>query len=144
MAEISSGVCRKKAMERESQYIESGKAAKQIPETPTTYKLLEFIPVLDLDNRLSVTADDLERPADNHVHQDASRSISDLIPQNHPSSTRLDQANAPVLDILLDIRVDKVPTDQSLGVENGVLGVRGSLVLGGVSNQSFVGSKSDP
>ena len=60
------------------------------------------------------------------------------------TTLQLNRANSPVLDILLDIRVDKVPTDQSLGVENGVLGVRGSLVLGGVSDQSFVGGESDP
>lgn len=49
----------------------------------------------------------------------------------------------PELDILLDDLIGKLSSDESLGVENGVDGVSGGLVLGGVTNKSFSLSKSN-
>jgi hypothetical protein len=49
-----------------------------------------------------------------------------------------------VLDILLNIAIAEFPTDQSLGVENGVLGVLRSLVLGGISDKTLLLGESYP
>mmetsp|Transcript_20083 Transcript_20083/g.17204 ORF Transcript_20083/g.17204 Transcript_20083/m.17204 type:complete len:133 (-) Transcript_20083:7-405(-) len=43
----------------------------------------------------------------------------------------------PQLNILLDNRVIKFSTDQSLSIENGVSGVSGNLILGSITNQFF-------
>jgi len=40
----------------------------------------------------------------------------------------------PVLHVGLDLVVGELTTDQSLGVENGVVRVHGDLVLGGISD----------
>merc|ERR1712172_465161 len=47
----------------------------------------------------------------------------------------LDNSEGPVLHVGLDSRVIKLTSDQSLGVEDGVGGVDGDLVLGGVSDE---------
>ena len=41
------------------------------------------------------------------------------------------------LDILLDILVTPIPTNQPLDIKHGIVGVIGQLVLGGVSDQTF-------
>ena len=43
----------------------------------------------------------------------------------------------PVLHIALDGRIAELTTNQTLGVEDGVLGVHGDLVLGGVTNETL-------
>jgi len=48
-----------------------------------------------------------------------------------------------VLDIVLDILVIETTTDQTLGVEDGVGGVGGVLVLGGISDKTLVLGKGD-
>jgi len=48
-----------------------------------------------------------------------------------------------VLHIGLDLRIVELATDQSLGVEDGVLGVHGDLVLGGITNQTLGVGETD-
>jgi hypothetical protein len=43
-----------------------------------------------------------------------------------------------VLDILLDVRLRELAANQALDVEDGPEGVRGGLVLGGVSDQPLL------
>ena len=47
------------------------------------------------------------------------------------------------LHVLLDIWVIETTTNESLGVEDGVSGVHGGLVLGGISDQSLTLGESD-
>ena len=47
----------------------------------------------------------------------------------------LDNLEGKVLDIALDVLVAPLTTDQTLGVEHGVLGVGGQLILGSISNK---------
>jgi hypothetical protein len=49
----------------------------------------------------------------------------------------------PVLHIFLDLRIIETTTDKTLSIENGVLGVHGSLVLGGITNKTLVVRESD-
>jgi len=48
-----------------------------------------------------------------------------------------------VLHVFLDDRVIEFPADQPLGVEDGIAGILGNLVLGGVADESFVVGESD-
>ena len=50
----------------------------------------------------------------------------------------LDDLEGEVLHIALHVLVAPVATDQSLGVEHGVLGVGSQLILSSVSNQSKI------
>ena len=83
MAEISSGVCVASPEIAQGQRIQLATGTDLEAGVGCTYKLLKFIPVLDLDDRLSLTADDLERPANDRIYEDTSRGIRDLIPRNH-------------------------------------------------------------
>ena len=47
------------------------------------------------------------------------------------------ESEGPVLHIALDGRIAELTTNQTLGVEDGVLGVHGDLVLGGVTNETL-------
>ena len=47
------------------------------------------------------------------------------------------------LHVLLDIWVIETSTNESLGVEDGVSGVHGGLVLGGISDQSLTLGECD-
>ena len=49
----------------------------------------------------------------------------------------------PVLDVLLDDWVVELSSDESLGIENSVQWVLGGLVVGGITNKSFVVSEAD-
>ena len=49
----------------------------------------------------------------------------------------------PKGNVTLDGGVAKLATDQTLGVEDGVSGVSGSLVLGSISNETLLLSKGD-
>ena len=48
----------------------------------------------------------------------------------------LEHLEREVLDIALNSLVGPLSADQTLGVEHGVLGVGGQLILGGISDQS--------
>jgi hypothetical protein len=48
-----------------------------------------------------------------------------------------------VLHIGLDLRMGELATDQPLGVDDGVLGVHGDLVLGGITNQTLGVGETD-
>ena len=71
---------------------------------------LSFTLVLDFDDGLATTRDDLE---------------------------------GPVLHVGLDGSVGELAADQALGVEDGVEGVEGDLVLGGVTDEAFGVGESD-
>lgn len=49
----------------------------------------------------------------------------------------VDNLEGEVLHVSLDLGVGELATNQSLGVEDGVLGVHGDLVLGGITNQTL-------
>jgi hypothetical protein len=49
----------------------------------------------------------------------------------------------PVLHVFLDLLIRELSTDESLGVEDSVFGVSSDLVLGCISNESFILSKGD-
>jgi hypothetical protein len=49
----------------------------------------------------------------------------------------------PVLHVGLDLGVGELSANQSLGVENSVMGVHGDLVLGGITNESLRVVESD-
>ena len=56
----------------------------------------------------------------------------------------LNKLEGEELDVSLDGLVGELTSDETLGVEDGVLGVGGQLVLGGVTDQSLaVGSEGD-
>lgn len=54
-----------------------------------------------------------------------------------------DDAEGPVLHIILDLGVRETTPDHTLGIEDGVLGVHGDLVLGGITNQTLRVSEGD-
>jgi len=62
---------------------------------------------------------------------------------NEWGSVLVDNGEWPVLHVLLDIWVIETSTNESLGVEDGVSGVHGGLVLGGISDQSLTLGESD-
>jgi hypothetical protein len=49
----------------------------------------------------------------------------------------------PVLHVFLDFGVIETTTDKTLSIEDGVLGVHGSLVLGSITNKTFGVRESD-
>lgn len=49
----------------------------------------------------------------------------------------VDDLEGEMLHVGLDLRIAELATDQSLGVEDSVMGVHGNLVLGGITNQSL-------
>jgi len=55
----------------------------------------------------------------------------------------VDDGEGEVLHIGLDLSIGELATDQSLGVEDGVLGVHGDLVLGGISNETLGVGETD-
>ena len=58
-------------------------------------------------------------------------------------TTLVDDLEGEVLHVGLDLRIGELATDQSLGVEDSVLGVHGDLVLGGITNQTLGVGESD-
>ena len=58
-------------------------------------------------------------------------------------ATLLDNLEGEVLHIGLDLSIAELATDQSLGVEDGVCGVHGDLVLGGITDQSLGVGETD-
>lgn len=55
----------------------------------------------------------------------------------------VDDCEGEVLHIGLDLSIGELAADQSLGVEDGVLGVHGDLVLGGITNQTLGVGETD-
>jgi hypothetical protein len=64
--------------------------------------------------------------------------LAEVLDLNERRAILVDDGERPVLRVLLDIGVVKAATDQSLGVEHGVLRVHGGLVLGGCPGQRMV------
>jgi len=62
---------------------------------------------------------------------------------NEGGTVGVDDLEGPSLDVLLDRLVVETSTDQTLSVENGVLGVEGSLVLSGITDQSLLVRESN-
>ncbi|GMR52836.1 hypothetical protein PMAYCL1PPCAC_23031, partial [Pristionchus mayeri] len=54
-----------------------------------------------------------------------------------------DDLQGPVLHVRLDGLVVELASDESLGVEDGVVGVHGDLVLGGISDETLAVGESD-
>jgi hypothetical protein len=50
----------------------------------------------------------------------------------------VDDSERPVLHISLDFGIVEATTDETLSIEDGVLGVHSSLVLGSVTNKALV------
>jgi hypothetical protein len=50
----------------------------------------------------------------------------------------IDNLEGPRLDVLLDGRVIETTTNQTLGIEDSVAGVHGSIVLGGLTDQTLL------
>lgn len=67
-----------------------------------------------------------------------------MLDVDHGLAVLVDNLERPVLAVLLDIGVLEVAADQTLGVEDSVGGVLGSLVLGGVTNEALVLGEADP
>lgn len=55
----------------------------------------------------------------------------------------VDDGEGPVLHVLLDIGVIVSATNETLGVEDGLPGVHGSLVLGGITDKTLALGESD-
>ena len=51
--------------------------------------------------------------------------------------THLSAFEGPMLHVPLDSGVGEIPTDQTLGVEDGVVGVHGHLVFSGIADQTL-------
>ena len=49
----------------------------------------------------------------------------------------VDNGERPVLHISLDFGIIETTTDETLGIEDGVLGVHSSLVLGSITDKTF-------
>ena len=58
-------------------------------------------------------------------------------------STLVDDLVRPVLHVGLNISVRELSSDESLGVEDGVVRVHGDLVLGGITDESLRVVESD-
>lgn len=58
-------------------------------------------------------------------------------------TTLVDDLEGEVLHVGLNLSIGELATDQSLGVEDGVLGVHGDLVLGGITNQTLGVGETD-
>ena len=55
----------------------------------------------------------------------------------------VDNLEGEVLDIGLNLSIAELATDETLSVEDGVVGVHGDLVLGSVTNQSLTLAEGD-
>lgn len=49
----------------------------------------------------------------------------------------VDDLERPVLHIGLDFSIGKLAADQTFRIENGVVGIHGDLVLGGITDQAL-------
>ena len=55
----------------------------------------------------------------------------------------VEDGEGEVLDVGLHLRIRELATNETLGVEDGVVGVHGDLVLGSITNQSLTLTESD-
>ena len=62
---------------------------------------------------------------------------------DHGGTVVVGDLEGPRLDILLDGGVIESTTDQTLNIEDGVGGVHGGLVLGGLTDQTLLSSEGD-
>lgn len=58
-------------------------------------------------------------------------------------ATLVDDLEGEVLHVGLDLSVGELATDQTLGIEDSVLGVHGDLVLGGITDQTLGVGETD-
>lgn len=58
-------------------------------------------------------------------------------------ATLVDDLEGEVLHVGLDLRVGELAADQTLGIEDSVLGVHGDLVLGGITDQTLGVGETD-
>lgn len=63
--------------------------------------------------------------------------LSSVLDLDDGLSTLVDNLERPVLHVGLNLVVGKLSTNQSLGVEDGVVRVHGDLVFGGITDQSL-------
>ena len=62
---------------------------------------------------------------------------------DHRKSSLVDNLEGPVLHISLNFAISETTTNKTLGIENGVEGVHGNLVLGSITNQTLAIGESD-
>jgi hypothetical protein len=55
----------------------------------------------------------------------------------------INNGERPVLHVSLDLGVIETATNKTLGIEDGVLGVHGGLVLGSITDKTFRVGESD-
>ena len=62
---------------------------------------------------------------------------------NNRLSTLVNDLEGPVLHVRLNLRVSETATDETLGIEDGVDGIHGDLVLSGVTDETFSVGEGD-
>ncbi len=55
-----------------------------------------------------------------------------------------DHLERPMLEVLLDCTVIHLPSDQTLGIEDGVVGIHGGLILSSITYQALRLGESNP
>jgi hypothetical protein len=63
--------------------------------------------------------------------------LATVLDLNNGLGTLVDDLERPVLHVCLNLGIGELATDQALGVEDGVVGVHGDLVLGGIANETL-------
>lgn len=69
--------------------------------------------------------------------------LSSVLDLDNGLGSLVNDLERPVLHVGLDLGISPLSTNQSLGVENGVVRVHGDLVLGGITNESLRVVESD-
>jgi hypothetical protein len=69
--------------------------------------------------------------------------LAEVLNLDHGGTSVVDDLERPRLDILLDGGVIESTTDQTLDIEDSVLGVHGGLVLGGLTDQTLLSGEGD-
>jgi hypothetical protein len=69
--------------------------------------------------------------------------LSSVLDLDNGLSGLVNDLKRPVLHVGLDLGISPLSTNQSLGVENSVVGVHGDLVLGSITNESLRVVESD-
>ena len=69
--------------------------------------------------------------------------LAEVLNLDHGGTSVVDDLEGPRLDILLDGGVIESTTDQTLDIEDSVLGVHGGLVLGGLTDQTLLSGEGD-
>lgn len=69
--------------------------------------------------------------------------LAEVLDLDHGGTVVVGDLEGPRLDILLDGGVIESTTDQTLNIEDGVGGVHGGLVLGGLTDQTLLSSERD-